>query len=126
MADILKKLAEIHRPGLLMRAARHGVADYRRDIQLPRFGLSPLQPSLDCVTQLLDREARLEHARRLELADYRIADHVQILIAIMAEAQQLRVMQDRVNRLNNQAQSLMHQRPVSPKKRARAFQHEPA
>ena len=37
MQDILSMLSAIHRPRLLMRAARFGAEDYRREVHLPRL-----------------------------------------------------------------------------------------
>ena len=44
MQDILSMLHAIHRPRLLMRAARIGAEDYRRGVHLPRllgYGVLP-------------------------------------------------------------------------------------
>ena len=44
MQDLLTMLQKLHRPRLLMRAARIGAEDYRRGTHLPRilgFGILP-------------------------------------------------------------------------------------
>lgn len=115
MADILETLQNLKRPGLLLRAARHGVAGYRREVHLRRLLIDAPQHPSACLAQLLRLEARQDDARRCAGADYRVAEHVQTLIAIMAEARHLR----------------LTQRPAAPDalaqtKRAHALQHTPA
>ena len=73
------------RPRLLLGAARHGLALYRRDRDLPRLlarsdGLRPL----DALTET---EARCEAARRTGAATYSFARHIEVLIALLAERQ---------------------------------------
>ena len=87
MTDTDRRIAEMRRPALLIRAARHGldhydrVRDLRRALpdgatQVPGHALGPL----------LDAEARLDDARRAGDAAYSPARHVELLIAVMAEA----------------------------------------
>lgn len=115
MADVLETLQNLKRPGLLLRAARHGIAGYRREVHLRRLLIDAPQHPSACLAQLLRLEARQDDARRCAGADYRVAEHVQTLIAIMAEARHLRLTQ-RADTPDT----------LVPTKRAHALQHTPA
>ena len=91
MQDALGRVAALRRPKLLVRAARHGQGDYRRESCLARLLPASATPGPGAaVMRLLDREAELDEARRAGLASYRLVDHVEVLIALMAEADLLR------------------------------------
>lgn len=79
-------LASLRRPRLLMSAARFGLGAYDRDAILPRVlgGDVPL-PGRGCIDVLVERESSCERARRAGEATYSIADHVEILTALVAE-----------------------------------------
>lgn len=90
MTDLITLLKQTTRPRLLIRAARFGAEDYSRDRDLKRLldqgaRLSPAR-ALRALVQL---EAVIEDARNLGDASYRAARHVEVLIAIMAEARML-------------------------------------
>lgn len=88
MTDFRTKLAELRRPQLLIRAARFGLADYRRDRDLRR--LLDAQPTPDrAVRRLLCEEEALEATRRTGAAGYSVSRHIEILIALMAEVRLL-------------------------------------
>lgn len=71
------------RPRLLLSAARHGLAFYRRDRDLPRLtARAQGQTPLDALTEA---ESRMEAARRSGGASYAFARHIEILIALLAE-----------------------------------------
>lgn len=87
MRDPIQCLSRIRRPQLLIRAARFGLVDYDR-----RRGLRRLLPGggapapAEAVGLLLELEAA-ENARREDrAADYSAVRHVELLIALMAEA----------------------------------------
>lgn len=87
MNDFRTMLANLRRPRLLVRAARHGLQDYRRDRDLRRL-IAPapgVTPDV-ALAHLLDEEARVENTRRAGDASYSIARHVELLIAMMAES----------------------------------------
>ncbi|ACM01013.1 DUF6477 family protein [Cereibacter sphaeroides] len=84
MTDMHGLLAEIRRPRLLMRAARLGLADYRRERDLRRLVPDP-EPGR-AVAALLAEERDLERRRRAGDATYSVAHHVEVLIALIAEA----------------------------------------
>ncbi len=55
MTDILKKLDSLKRPRLLIRAARIGMAEYRRDVHLRRhLGQGPLPRSGAALARLVE------------------------------------------------------------------------
>jgi Family of unknown function (DUF6477) len=89
MTDCRTMLATLRRPRLLMRAARFGLADYRRERDLRRCVGGAASPE-DTVTSLMTVEARLEATRITGDAAYSVARHIEVLIALLAEAQFLR------------------------------------
>lgn len=89
MTDFRALLSNLRRPQLLIRAARFGLSDYRRDRDLKRL-LDGQQPSPDrSVPRLLSEEERLEEDRRAGDAGYSVAHHIEVLIALMAEVRLL-------------------------------------
>lgn len=87
MKDVHSMLANLRRPRLLVRAARHGLQDYRRDRDLRRLiAPGPAITPDAAMAHLLDAEAQIETTRRAGDASYSIARHVELLIALMAEA----------------------------------------
>ncbi|MFN4191712.1 MAG: DUF6477 family protein [Tabrizicola sp.] len=89
MTDCRSLLATLRRPRLLMRAARFGLGDYRRERDLRRYVDRTGSPE-ETVTSLLTVEARLEATRQAGDAAYSVARHIEVLIALLAEAQFLR------------------------------------
>ncbi|MEL6206957.1 MAG: DUF6477 family protein [Pseudomonadota bacterium] len=90
MTTLLDALHAIRRPRLLIRAARHGMEDYNRNRDLKRIlrGTALPGPSA-ALPQLMDLEAVQEQTRQRGDAGYSIASHLEILIALMAEARLL-------------------------------------
>ena len=91
MQDVLAIFRGLHRPPLLVRAARIGLAGYDRSVHLarhlgPHVGHEPLPGGGDALMQLIDIEAGLEIDRKTRAAHYRAARHVDVLIAMMGEA----------------------------------------
>jgi hypothetical protein len=94
MKDIHTLLAALHRPRLLMRAARIGAQTYRRDGHLPRllgYGVLPRHGA--ALIQLVEMEAELEQHRAQTGTGYNVVRHVDVLIAIVGEAAALRAAQ---------------------------------
>lgn len=90
MTDLAAALTELRRPKILIRAARAGVTDYRRDRDLKRLvrdakGAAPKQ----AMAPLLAEENRLEEIRAAGAATYNVQRHVAVLTAILAEARLL-------------------------------------
>ncbi len=88
MTDLLSFLANLRRPRILMRAARFGLGDYRRERDLRRLVRSTPAPA-QALPRLIDEEDRLETLRREGRADYSAARHIEVMIALMAEARLL-------------------------------------
>lgn len=92
MQDALSRLAALHRPRLLVRTARIGAAAYLRDKSLHRllgYGSRP-SPSA-AILKLLDMEYELNNSRLLHEATYDMHRHIDVLIALMGEANLLRL-----------------------------------
>ena len=90
MTDPIAMLRKLRRPRLLIRAARFGLTDYSRDRDLARLVATATIPGpRAALERLLDQEERLEATRRAGDASYSISRHVEVLIALMAEARLL-------------------------------------
>ena len=91
MKDLLAMISGLERPKLLVRAARFGVDDYDRGRHLDRILKSETLPRTGpAILRLLEREAALEDRRTSAAADYSVAQHIEVLIALMGEARILR------------------------------------
>lgn len=91
MSDISTLLANLRRPRLLIRAARHGIQDYRRDRDLRRLINAATPPTPQAAfARLYDAEEQAEETRRNGDAGYSITRHVDLLIAMLGEARLLR------------------------------------
>jgi hypothetical protein len=87
MTDLARMLNALRRPKILVRAARAGLVDYRRERDLKRLlrqarGAAPAQ----AIGTLLAEEDRLEADRTSGDATYSVQRHVAVLTAILAEA----------------------------------------
>ena len=91
MFDILGMVANLNRPGLLVRTARYGLDDYRREIHLPRIiqSAAPIKNG-EALIKLMEIERTMNDQRICDRAEYSFANHIDILIAIMGEARLLR------------------------------------
>ncbi|AZL57694.1 hypothetical protein EI545_01845 [Tabrizicola piscis] len=89
MSDFRMVLANLRRPRLLMRAARFGLGDYRRERDLRRLVRCGLSPE-ETVPTLMSVEAELEETRLAGDMSYSCARHIEVLIALLAEARLLR------------------------------------
>ncbi len=90
MTDLMQILGNMHRPRLLLDAARHGISDYNRARVLKRFTKGQGNPSPQgAVNTLLTVEAGLEAARQSGDASYNVARHVEVMVALLAEARML-------------------------------------
>lgn len=86
-SDILAAIAALRRPRLLIRAARAGLGDYDRIRDLRRLVRTRDTPGPDvALRHLLEEEVRLEATRQTGDASYCMARHVEVMIAMMAEA----------------------------------------
>ncbi len=80
-----QRLSQLRRPKLLIHAARLGQSEYRRERDLKRLGGQGMQPHA-VVAHLLDVERDIEAERQSGTAGYSIARHIEVLIAVLAEA----------------------------------------
>ncbi|WP_136441350.1 DUF6477 family protein [Pacificoceanicola onchidii] len=91
MKDILGMLSELHRPRLLIRAARIAAQDYNRTAHLGRLlgGGAPARHG-SALMKLIELETDIDDSRRRKEAGYSISRHVEVLSALMGEARLLR------------------------------------
>lgn len=85
MTDIRILISDLRRPRLLLRAARFGAADYRRDRDLKRLLQGEALSPEHTLPRLIDAEGRMEETRRSGDASYSLIRHIEILIALIAE-----------------------------------------
>ena len=91
MQDIKSMLSTIHRPRLLVSAARHGLVDYNRNQHLKRIlNVTQTPSSGEAAIRLMEIESQHDTARREGDGAYSLARHIDVLIALMGEAQLLR------------------------------------
>ena len=88
MTEARPTLADLRRPRILVNAARHGLAGYRRDRDLRRLIDAALPPER-AVPRLICEEERLEETRRAGDAAYSVMRHIEVLSALIAEARLL-------------------------------------
>ena len=92
IVSLLDTLAHASRPRLLLRAARMGTMDYRREVDLRRILRLPVTPAPGPATvrSLIALEAEMEMLRIRPCDEtgetWRAARHVEVMIALMAEA----------------------------------------
>ena len=90
MTDLITLVHALRRPRLLIQAAVHGIGDYNRDRVLKRLTRKPTVPGpKTAVSSLLSVEETLESARQSGDASYNASRHVEVLIALLAEARLL-------------------------------------
>ena len=96
MQDLFGMVGALKRPKLLVNAARFGLEDYARDRHLPRILRCAVAPRTGkAILRLLELEQTLNDKRKGRAADYSIARHVEVLIAIMGETRLLQLCRDR-------------------------------
>lgn len=91
MLDIHSLVRQLSRPRILVRAARFGIDDYRRDVELRRIlDIGTLPGTAEIILKLMEREADFNDQRVACDAHYSIAKHIQTLTAIMSEVRLLK------------------------------------
>lgn len=91
MSNIQELLSQLKRPGLLVRAARHGLADYDRDRHLRRILRADATPTpVAAARRLIDLEQNYEDRRCAADAAYSAQRHIEVLCALMGEVRLLR------------------------------------
>lgn len=88
MQDLMTTLRTLNRPRLLIRAARLGTRDYCRERHLQRLlGYGALPRPAAALIKLIELEQEQDQNRRNDDAGYSLSRHLDILIALMSEAQ---------------------------------------
>lgn len=88
MQDLMTMISTIRRPRLLIRAARFGAQEYNRDRHLQRIlGYGALPRPAAALMRLMEVERVLNEQRREDDAGYSLPRHLDVLIAMMGEAQ---------------------------------------
>lgn len=94
MEDVVTRTLRLQRPDFMVKTARHGVNDYRRDVHLKRaLGLETTPRPKEALVRLMETEGLMNEHRLSELASYSFARHIEVLIAIICETATLRGMQ---------------------------------
>lgn len=87
MQDIQTQLQQLNRPQLLLRAANSSQDKYKRNRDLKRvLQLDETPRTPQALLRLLDLERLLNHQRQCDSFAYSFAQHIEILIALRAEA----------------------------------------
>ncbi|MBZ0129530.1 MAG: DUF6477 family protein [Rhodobacteraceae bacterium] len=90
MSSLLHIINRLRRPKVLIRAARIGATEFRRERDLKRVLKTQSLPQPETgLPRLLAMEEELETTRRTEIAAYNVTRHVEVLTALLAEAQLL-------------------------------------
>ena len=90
MTDIATLLKSLRRPRLLIRAARFGTSEYKRERDLKRITRTNVLPTpARALETLVEEESRVEEIRKSGDATYSVTRHIELLVAMMAEARLL-------------------------------------
>ncbi|WP_170358209.1 DUF6477 family protein [Ruegeria arenilitoris] len=88
MQDLMTMITTLRRPRLLARAAKHGAQDYDRDRHLQRIlGYGSLPGTGAALMRLMEMEREVNTQRVEEDAAYSLVRHLDLLIALLGEAQ---------------------------------------
>ena len=88
MKHLRNPLESLRRPRLLINAARFGLSDYDREAVLARIlGRPALKDDRFYLNELLELEATQNDKRLARDAQYSIARHVDLMVALIAEDQ---------------------------------------
>jgi len=94
MQDALTILHKLRRPKMLMRAAQIGVAEYKRVAHLPRLlGYGRMPKQSEAILKLIEIEKNLKALRKAGGIRRQSARHIDVMIAIVGEARDLRASQ---------------------------------
>lgn len=90
MNEPLSLLSSLRRPRLLIRTARIGAQEYCRTRHLQRLlGYGAVPGPSAALLRLIEIERDLDDRRREDAAGYSLMRHLDVLIAMMGEAQLL-------------------------------------
>jgi hypothetical protein len=91
MEDVLKMISRLKRPTLLVRTARHGLQDYNRIVHLRRLLKTEALPGPShAIVRLMEFEAVIDQLRVAKRAEYSVARHIEMIVAMMCEARILK------------------------------------
>lgn len=91
MEDVLTQITRLKRPTLLVCTARHGIEDYNRLIHLRRLLKTDNLPSPGkAVVKLMDLQIILNDQGVDKRAEYSVARHIELIVALMCEARILK------------------------------------
>ena len=91
MEDVLTRVLRLNRPTLLVRTARHGIEHYNRVIHLRRLLKTEVLPSpAQALNKLMEHEDMVNDMRLAKRAEYSVARHIELIIAVMCEARILK------------------------------------
>jgi hypothetical protein len=91
MEDIHTQISRLKRPTLLVRTARHGIEDYNRLIHLRRLLKTDNLPGPGkAIVKLMELEFMVDEQRVSKRAEYSVARHVELIVALMCEARILK------------------------------------
>ena len=86
MEDIMTMVSRLKRPTLLVRTARHGIEDYNRVVHLRRLLKTEALPGPGrAILKLMELEAVVNEQRLADRAEYSVARHVEVMVALMCE-----------------------------------------
>lgn len=81
-------ITTLRRPRMLTRAAKFGAQDYNRDRHLQRIlGYGSLPGSGQALLRLIEMEKEVNAQRKDDDAAYSLVRHLDLLIALLGEAQ---------------------------------------
>ncbi|MCA1284582.1 DUF6477 family protein [Salipiger bermudensis] len=97
MHDLTSLLHSLHRPRLLIRAARIAAEEYRRDPHLARvLGVPTPEHRGAALLQLIEIEGLMDERRKARDGAYSVARHVETLAAVIGEARLMARPEDRL------------------------------
>jgi hypothetical protein len=87
MRDLIGMISALKRPGILVRTAKIGADEYRRDVHLRRILKSEAPAKTgEAILRILEIESEINERRIANHAEYSVAEHVDVLIALLGEA----------------------------------------
>lgn len=91
MEDVLTQVTRLKRPMLLVRTARHGLEDYNRVHHLRRLLRTEVLPGpAQAIMRLMEAEFGVNELRLGKRAEYSVARHIELIVALMCEARILK------------------------------------
>lgn len=91
MEDVLTQVSRLNRPTLLVRTARHGIENYNRVVHLRRLLKTESLPGpSNAILRLMELESASNAQRIDNSAEYSVARHVELIVALMSETRILK------------------------------------